>query len=209
MIPIAGGIPWWMVCIGAVSAVVTITGVIIWQVIQSRLEKQEEAELAAGKGMAPPSHPEPLHGWVTQALAFLDGGSSWMDATPEAGQNLLNDWGVNSVPLLDLRVGELAQQQPARAWHALRALRMILAARAAHHLDPAGCWNRARPIAQWLQRSHPGFDAIAQDYLAGLREWKRLPADGSGDDAELLAFRGKLDAARAQGWRGVGYMAAI
>lgn len=204
MIPIAGGIPWWLVCVGAFSFVIVVAGMIVWQVIQSRLEREEEQQLASGKGMSPPTHPEPLHAWVVQALAFLDGGSSWMDATPQAGQSLLNDWGVNSVPLLDMRVGELGQQPP-RAWHQLRALRMVLAARAAHHLDPAGCWSRARPIAQALQRSHASFEAIAQDYLAGLREWKRLPPDGSGDDAELHSFRQKLDAARASGWRGIAY----
>jgi hypothetical protein len=203
-----GGIPWWMACIGASSFLVVVAVMIVWQVVQSRLEKGEEEALAAGRGIAPVTHPEPLHGWITMALAFLDNGSSWTTATAQAGQSVLADWGIQGVPLLDHRLGELAAQ-PHDAWNLLRALRMVLAARAAQQLDPAGCWGRARPIAQELQARYPDFESIAQGYLAGLRQWKRLPPDGSGDDAELVGFRTNLDRFRATAWNGVPYRAPI
>jgi hypothetical protein len=203
------GIPWWMICVGAFSFVVVVIVMIVWQVIQGRLEREEEQAFEAGKGIAPPTHPEPLHAWITMACGAIDGGASWMNERPEAGQAMLaNSWGVNNATLLDMRLGELAAQEH-DAWGLVRAARMVLAARAANFVDPGGCWSRVRPIAQELQHRYPSFEAIAEAYLVKLRAWKGLPPDGSRDDQELAKYRAFVDRLRAESWRGVPYRAAI
>ncbi|AKF09302.1 DUF1266 domain-containing protein [Sandaracinus amylolyticus] len=202
-------VPWWGFCIAAFAFVVTIVGVVVWQVIQSRLEKHEEAQFASGKGIAPPTHPEPLHAWTTMACGVCDGGASWMNESAHAGQNMLvGSWGVSSAVLLDHRLSELAAQQR-DAWNLVRALRMVLAARAAGYLDPGGCWNRARPIAQELQHRYPSFDAIGHDYLRGLRTWMQVPPDGSADDPEVQRCAANVARLAAASWNGVPYRAAI
>lgn len=203
------GVPWWMFCIGGFAFVITITGVIVWQVIQSRLEKQEEHDFEAGKGIAPVKHPEPLHAWTTMACGVADGGTSWMDQSAEAGQRMLvQSWNVSSAVLLDHQLGELAAQERS-AWNLVRALRMVLAARAAQYVDAAGCWSRARPIAQELQHRHPSFDAIAHGYLAGLRAWMRVPPDGSADPAEIQRCRANAERLSAARWNGADYAARL
>jgi hypothetical protein len=203
------GVPWWMFCIGGFSFVVVVIGMIVWQVIQSRLEKQEEDAFAAGKGIAPPTVPEPLHAWLVMACGVVDGGASWTNEKPEAGQAMLgSSWGVNNATLLDHRLSELSAAER-NAWNLVRAARLVLAAYAARYVDPAGCWNRVRPIAQILQQRYPSFDAIAHDYLIGLRAWKHLPPDGSGDDAEMQKHRGFAERLRGESWRGVPYSAAL
>lgn len=204
-----GGLPWWWICIAAVSFVVTIGGVIVWQVIQSRLEKQEEDAFAAGKGIAPITHPEPLHAWTTMACGVADGGASWMNESAEAGRNMLfSSWQVSSAVLLDHQLAQLAAQEH-DAWNLVRALRMVLAARAAQLVDPAGCWSRARPIAQELQHRYPSFDAIAQDYLRGLRAWMHAPADGSADPPEVQRCAGNAQRLSSAAWNRVDYRAPL
>ena len=184
-----------MLCIGAVSFVVVITGVIIWQVIQGRMEKELDDNQKAGRGMAPPAQgpmggvavmpiqkPEPLYAWVCMATALMDDGGSWLDKQPvEAAFMLARDWNVNDRNVMQQCLNQLSQQQPT-AWNAVRLFRVAFAGVRAGYLDPNMAWAGVRPVAQRLQQQYPSFEAIWLDYIAGYRQWKQLPPDGSADD---------------------------
>jgi hypothetical protein len=202
-------VPWWMYVIGGFAFVITVGVLIVWQVIQSRWEAEEEREFAAGKGMAPITHPEPLHGWTTMVCGVVDGGASWMNESAQAGQNMLGgSWSVSNTALVDVRLSELAAQEH-NAWNLVRALRIVLAAYAAQYLDPAGCWNRARPIAQELQYRYPSFEAIADDYLHGLGAWLNASSSGMAQHPELQRCRANAERLRASKWNGVDYRAPL
>lgn len=171
-----------MLCIGAFSFVVVITGVIIWQVIQGRMERELEQNEASGKGMAPIQHPEPLHAWIRSCCAFMDSGSSWLEEPPaKAALMLSRDWQINDRNVLQQALGQLTQQPPT-AWNAVRLFRVALAGVTAGYLDVPSAWSGVRPVAQRLQQQYPSFEAIWLDYLAGYRDWRKLPPDGSADD---------------------------
>ena len=175
-----------MICIGAFSFVVVITAMIVWQVIQSRMERELETNERSGKGMAPIQHPEPLHAWIRMCCAFMDNGSSWLEEPrPKAEEMLRRDWQISDRGVLQQALGQLTQGPPT-AWNAVRLFRVALAGVTAGYLDVPSAWNGIRPVAQRLQQQYPSFDAIWLDYLAGYREWRQLPADGSADDAQTL-----------------------
>jgi hypothetical protein len=188
-------LPWPMICIGAFSFVVVITGVIIWQVIQSRMEKELEQNEKSGRGMAPPTQgpmggvavmpiqkPEPLYAWACMATALMDQGGSWLDKQPvEAAFMLARDWNVNDRSVMHQCLNQLTQQPPT-AWNAVRLFRVAFAGVRAGYLDPNMAWSGIRPVAQRLQQQYPSFEAIWLDYIAGYRVWRQLPPDGSADD---------------------------
>ncbi len=197
-----------MICIGSFSFVVVITGVIIWQVIQSRMEKELEKNEQSGKGMAPINHPEPLHAWIRMACAFMDDGSSWLDKKPvEAAFMLSRDWQINDRAILQQALGQLTSQ-PSTAWNAVRLFRVAMAAVTAGYLDVPSAWNGIRPVAQRLQQQYPSFEAIWLDYIAGYRQWRQLPPDGSADDPQTLERLGNVARLRQQPPR-VDYRAGI
>ena len=202
-------IPWWMLLIGGVSFVITIAGVIIWQIIQNKVEAADEAQLASGKGLAPPMHPEPLKSWCTMACAAVDLGTSWADEPPQKAQTFLrNMWSATGAQQIEERLTHLSQQEPS-AWNLVGALRVALAASSAHYLDVPRSTQWARQIAGALQQRYPSFDAIGQEYLAARRQWKNLPPDGSGDDAEQTRLMQGYAQVVAQNFRGVDYRAAL
>jgi hypothetical protein len=176
------GVPLYGLCFAAVAFLVTITGVIIYLVIQNRLEKEEEDTQKAGKGMAPVQHPEPIHAWIKMACAPLDNGTSWAEEPVQKAQNMLrNDWSIMGGPLLENCLGQL-MNSPCSAWNDVRLLRVALAGYRAGYIDLTKMWNGVRPIVQRLQQQYPSFEAIWLDYQAGYRAWRHLPADGSMDD---------------------------
>jgi hypothetical protein len=201
-------LPLWWICIAAVSFVVTITGVIAWQVFMNRMEADAEKTQAKGHGIAPPTHPEPLKSWCAAACAAVDGGTSWADEPrPKAQQFLGSMWGAQTGADCEARI-QAAQQQPQNAWTLVGVLRVAVAGISAGYLDPARGWGWARQIAQSLQRTYPSFDALGADYLAGRRAWKQLPPDGSGDDPEQRQYVERLAGLGRAGWR-VDYRAPI
>ena len=201
-------LPWYFFCIAAFAFVVTITGVIGWQVFMSRMEAESERNDAAGKGIAPPVAPEPLKSWCAAACAAVDGGTSWDDEPrPKAQQFLTSMWGASSGADCEARI-QAAMQQPQNAWTLVGVLRVAIASVSAGYLDPVRGWGWARQIAHALQRTYPTFDALGTDYLAGRRAWKQLPPDGSGDDEEQRRYVERLAGLGRAGWR-VDYRAAI
>lgn len=202
------GLPLWWICIAAVAFVVTITGVIVWQVFMNRMEAEAERNDAAGKGIAPPTHPEPLKSWCAAACAAVDGGTSWADEPRDKAQRFLGSmWGASSGADCEARINA-AMTQPQNAWTLVGVLRVAVAGISAGYLDPARGWGWARQIAQALQRTYPSFDALGADYLAGRRAWKQFPPDGSGDDAEQKQYVERLAGLGRAGWR-VDYRATI
>lgn len=192
------GVPWYFFAVGGVAFVLTVAGMGAWMFIQSRLEAEEESTRAAGKGMGPVQHPEPLHAWIKMACAHLDQGSSWVDEPIAKAQTMLrNDWQIVGGPLLDQCLGQLANA-PSSAWNDLRLIRVALAGYRSGYIDVAKTWAGVRPIAQRLQQRYPSFDAIWMDYLVGYRQWRRLPLDGSADDPETLARLQTIAAWRAR-----------
>lgn len=201
-------LPLWWICIAVPAALVSIAGVVGWQMFMNRMEADAEKNEARGQGMAPPTHPEPLKGWCAAACAAVDGGTSWADEPREKAQQFLASmWGASSGADCEARLGA-AQQQPQNAWTLVGVLRVAVAGVAAGYLDPARGWGWARQIAQALQRTYPSFDAIGADYLAGRRAWKQLPPDGSGDDPEQRRYVERLEGLGRAGWR-VEYRAPI
>jgi hypothetical protein len=192
------GVPWYFFCIAGVAFLVTIAGVVVYLVIQNRLEKEEEATEQAGKGLAPVQHPEPLHAWVKMACAHLDDGASWADEPVEKAQNMLrNDWSIMGGPLLEQCLVQLANS-PSNAWNDVRLFRVCLAGFRSGYLDVAKAWAGIRPIAQRLQQRYPSFDAIWLDYMAGYRQWRGLPPDGSADDPQTVQRLQKIQAWKAR-----------
>lgn len=176
------GVPWYGLCFAAVAFLVTITGVIIYLVIQNRMEKEEEDTTKAGQGLAPVQHPEPIHAWIKMACAPLDNGTSWAEEPVQKAQNMLrNDWSIMGGPLLENCLGQL-MNSPCSAWNDVRLLRVALAGYRAGYIDLTKMWNGVRPVVQRLQQQYPSFEAIWLDYQVGYRAWRHLPADGSMDD---------------------------
>lgn len=194
-------LPWWMYVSGGCSFVVVMTGVIAWQVFMNKMEAEEEKNEKAGKGMAPPTHPEPLKTWCAHACASVDGGTSWVDEPADKARRFLsNMWQVNDTNSAEERL-RWAQTQEPNAWNLVGALRIALAAYSAQYFDAARAWGWAKPIVQALQQRYPSFEAIGMDYLAARRAWKQFPPDGSGDDAEQQGYVQRFQAHVAQGFR--------
>lgn len=195
------GVPWYFYCVAAAAFLITISGVVVYLVIQSRLEKEEERQeeaMKSGRGLAAVQHPEPLHAWIKMACAPLDDGQSWAERSPQDAQGMLrNDWQIMGGPLLENCLMQLGSSPPT-AWNEVRLLRVALAGWRAGYIDIGKMWAGVRPIAQRLQARHNGFDGIWLEYLAGYREWARLPADGSLDDGKTHERRAKIDAWRAR-----------
>lgn len=191
-------LPWPMICVGAFSFVVVVTGMIAWQIIQGRMEREAESAMKAGKGMAPVQHPEPLHAWVRAACQHLDRGASWVNEPRDKATQMLNrDWQIFDGNLMRQCLDQLARDQPT-AWNGVRLFRVALAGVTAGYLDVASAWNGIRPVAQRLQQTYPSFDAIWMDYVVSYRAWRGLPADGSTDDAETIARLQYIAQARTQ-----------
>lgn len=192
------GVPWYFFCIAGAAFLLTVAGMIVYMVIQSRMEKEEEDTMAAGKGLAPVQHPEPLHSWIKMACAPLDDGQSWADMPVENAQGMLrNDWQIMGGPLLEQCLMQLGSSPPT-AWNEVRLLRVALAGWRAGYIDIAKMWAGVRPIAQRLQARHPSFESIWMEYLVGYREWARLPPDGSLDDPKTQERRQKMEQWRAR-----------
>jgi hypothetical protein len=186
---------------GGCSFVVVMTGVIAWQVFMNKMEAEEEKNDKAGKGMAPPTHPEPLKTWCMHACASVDGGTSWVDEPAAKARSFLSSmWQVNDAHTAEERL-RWAQTQEPNAWHLVGALRIALAAYSAQYFDAARAWGWAKPIVHALQQRYPGFEAIGMEYLAARRAWKQFPPDGSGDDAEQQGYVQRFRAHVAQGFR--------
>ncbi len=208
-IPGLPAVPWYFLVIAVVAFLVTITGVIVWQVIQGRMEAEAERLEEAGKGIAPIQHPEPLRTWCAMACAAVDGGTSWTDEPAEKAQRFIgNMWNAMGNVQVEERLTE-CQQREANAWNLVGALRLAIAAQSAGYLPAARAWQWARLIAQALQQRYPSFEAIGHEYLAARRQWKHLPPDGSGDDDEQRAHLARFESVRSQAFRGVDYRAAI
>jgi hypothetical protein len=189
---------WPMICVGGFSFVVVVAGMIVWQVIQSRMEREMEANTKAGKGLAPIQHPEPLHAWVRAACQHLDRGASWVEEPPQKATTMLNrDWQIFEGNGIRQCLDQLARDQPT-AWNGVRLFRVALAGVRAGYIDVATAWNGIRPVAQRLQQTYPSFDAIWTDYVAGYRAWRQLPADGSADDAQTIERLQYIAQARTQ-----------
>jgi hypothetical protein len=201
-------IPWWMFVAGGCSFVVVTAGMIAWTVFMNRMEDDADKAEQAGRGMAPPTHPEPLKAWCAAACASVDGGTSWVDEpAAKARQFLSSMWQVNDAAQAEERLRWCQSQEP-NAWNLVGALRLALAAHAAQYFDAGRAWGWARPIAQALQARHPSFAAIGEQYLAARRAWKQMPPDGSGDDAEQQGYVQRFAALSAQGFR-VDYRAPL
>lgn len=194
-------IPWWMFAIGGVSFVVAMTGIIAWQIFMNRVEAEEEKTAAAGKGMAPPTHPEPLKTWCAHACASVDGGTSWVDEPAQKARQFLGSmWQVTDGASAEERL-RWAQTQEPNAWVLVGALRIALAAYSAQYIDAARAWGWARPIAQALQQRYPDFTTLGMEYLAARRAWKQFPPDGSGDDPEQAGYVQRFQGLASQGYR--------
>lgn len=192
------GVPWYFFCVAGVAFLVTIAGVVVYLVIQNRLEKEEEETERVGKGLAPVQHPEPLHAWVKMACAHLDDGASWADEPVEKAQSMLrNDWSIMGGPLLEQCLMQLANS-PSSAWNDVRLFRVCLAGFRSGYIDVAKAWGGIRPIAQRLQQRYPSFEAIWLDYMAGYRQWRGLPPDGSADDPHTVQRLQRIQAWRAR-----------
>lgn len=201
-------IPWWMFVAGGCSFVTVTAGMIAWQVFMNRMEADAEKTEQAGKGMAPPTHPEPLKTWCAHACASVDGGTSWVDEpTHKARQFLATMWQVQDGNTADERLRWIQTQEPT-AWNLVGGLRIALAAQSAQFFDAARAWGWARAIAQALQQRYPSFEAIGMDYLAARRAWKQFPPDGSGDDAEQQGYVQRFRTLVSQGFR-VDYRAPL
>jgi len=201
-------VPWWLWLSAGCSFVVVSAGAIAWTVFTQRLEDQAERLEQQGKGMAPPTHPEPLKSWCAAACAAVDGGTSWVDEPADKARRFLASmWQVGSAQEAEERLRWCQAQEPT-AWNLVGALRLALASHAAQYLDAGRAWGWARPIAQALQARHPSFPSIGEQYLAGRRAWKRMPPDGSGDDAEQQGHVQRFAALAAQGFR-VDYRAPL
>ncbi len=195
------GLPWYFYCIGITSFLVTMAGVVVYMIIQSRMEKEEERQqeaMKSGQGLAAVQHPEPLHAWIKMACAPLDDGQSWAEKSIQEAQTMLrNDWSIMGGPLLEQCLMQLGSSPPS-AWNEVRLLRVALAGWRAGYIDIAKMWAGVRPIAQRLQARHQGFDSIWNEYLVGYREWARLPPDGSLDDMKTQERRQKIEQWRAR-----------
>lgn len=214
------GLPTYMVVVGVISAVVVIAGMTVYTVFMNRLEREAEedetrppptsfanAPAPSQGGWSPPE--EPLHGWVVMCAAFMDNGATWLNMpVSDAEEMLENGWGVDDAESLQGVLVGLSQAPPT-AWNAVRLFRVALAGVRAGYIGSAAAFQGIRPIAQRLQATFPGFDAIWSDYITGLRAWKGLPPDGSGDDAEIAGYFRAGSAIRAEGFRGVAYDARL
>jgi hypothetical protein len=210
-----------MFCIGGFSFVTVLTVVIVWQVIQGRMEKELEQNERSGRGMAPPAQApmggvavmpiqkvEPLYAWACMATALMDQGGSWLDKPPvEAAFMLARDWNVNDRNVMHQCLNQLTQQE-ATAWNAVRLFRVAFAGVRAGYLDPHMLWSGIRPVAQRLQQQYPSFEAIWLDYIAGYRVWRQLPPDGSADDQQTRERLNNIAQLRQQPPR-VDYRAAL
>jgi hypothetical protein len=194
-------IPWWMFAIGGCSFVVVTAGAIAWGIFMNRMEEDSERTESKGKGMAPPTHPEPLKTWCAHACASVDFGTSWVDEPPQKARQFLSTmWQVNDTSSAEERLRWVQTQEP-NAWNLVGGLRIALAAYSAQYFDAARAWGWAKPIVQALQQRYPSFEAIGMEYLAARRAWKQFPPDGSGDDPEQQGYVQRFRALVGQGFR--------
>jgi hypothetical protein len=212
------GLPTYFIVIAVIAFVLVVAGMTVYTVVMNRIENESEDSpspppnsFAAPAMQSAPSiaPPEPLHGWLVMAAAFMDNGASWLTMPVAAARDMLgNGWGVDSPASLEGVLASLAQSGP-HAWNAIRLFRNALAGVRAGYIGSDQAFAGIRPVAQTVQSRYPGFDALWNDYLVGLRAFKGLPVDGSGDDAELNHYRLKIDELRNAHFHGVAYSASL
>lgn len=156
----------------------------------SALDRATDASLAVVGGSTRPldvGAPEPIHTWICEACAVADGGVSWLYAPPgDAVRMLGDDWGVRDRASFERAFATLTERPP-HAWEDARAIRLAMAAHRANLLPARELWEGIRPTALRLQRRYPNFEALWIDYQLGLRNWLRLPLDGSADATHPVA----------------------
>lgn len=125
--------------------------------------------------------PEPLVTWIRWASWGIDGGAIWIDNTPESCWVMLREsWGIHDRAQLMETQKNLLSRSP-NAWDDLRAMRVLLSGARVGLVSEPELWSAIVPICQRVQSRYPSFEAVWLDYLAGVRVWQKLPADGSLD----------------------------
>lgn len=209
------GLPWYFIAVAVVSFVVVVVGMVIYTMVMNRIEADSEeggpaatsfaapAPVVSQGGWSPP--PEPLHGFVVMCAAFMDNGATWLNMPiSDAKEMLENGWGVDSPESLQGVLVGLSQSAP-NAWNGVRLFRVALAGVRAGYIPSEQAFSGIRPVAQRLQATFPGFDAVWNDYLVGLRGFKGLAPDGSGDDGELGRYKQTMQRLQAAHFNGVEY----
>lgn len=126
----------------------------------------------------------------------------------DARDMLGNGWGIDSPASIQETLVGLSRAQ-LNAWNAVRLFRVALAGVRAGYISSEQAFSGIRPVAQRLQASFPGFEAVWSDYLVGLRGFKSLPPDGSGDDAELAHYTSTMARMRAANFNGTHYLSPL
>jgi hypothetical protein len=169
--------------------------------IASLVQKGLEGPVTS-RGWAPPRvvGPEPLVTWLRWLCYGIHRGPIWLDNSPESCRSMLTEhWGIADRVRFDEVHRSLLSRSP-NAWDDLRAVNNLLAATRAGFVSEAELWTTIIPICQRLQSRYPSFEAVWLDYVAGMRAWRHLPADGSGDASfELIPrFKSNIEAGRAR-----------
>jgi len=154
---------------------------------------------------APPPtspHPAPLERWTRAACAVADRGGLLLNASVDDARRLLavaweivdrSSWTRTLVELLAHRDGGI------EAWHAVRAIRVLLAGARVGFTTETLAWEAVRAIALDVARRHRSFRELAASYVVTRRRWLGLPIDGSRDDATMKACLDNL-AESAASW---------
>ena len=115
-----------------------------------------------------------LEAWARGAYSIWTGGEDSATWTPERAQKSFRDWyGAQSGGQAQNVIEGLITdgQTGSLAWDKVRALDLVRIALAARYIDDDQSKAYVARIGQVLQRSHQGWEHLAQSFEQGMQAW--------------------------------------
>jgi hypothetical protein len=143
--------------------------------------------------------------WAHAAYSLWTGGEDSADWAADRAQNALRNWygavsgGQTQQVIAEVRAGQTGNA----AWDKVRALDMLRIALAAGYVDAEQCRAQSAGIGKELQGRYAGWEALAQDFEAGMLRWQRTT--GITDPSENGRVQRNLPKLRSQIWPAIAY----
>ncbi len=141
-----------------------------------------------------------LDAWARGAYSIFTGGDDSASWARERAQNAFRDWyGAPSGGMAQNVIEELINGQTGNeAWDKVRALDLVRMALAAGYIDLDQSKAYQARIGQALQRSHQGWEQLAQAFEQGMSAWHRR--QNQTNPQETQRVQRHLPILRAQIW---------
>jgi hypothetical protein len=142
-----------------------------------------------------------LDSWARAAYAIWTGGEDSATWTPDRAQSAFKNWyGANSGGQAQNVIEGLIVdgQTNSLAWDKVRALDLVRIALAARYIDEDQSRAYIARIGQLLQRSHQGWEHLAQSFEQGMQAWHHR--QNVTDPKETQRVQRNLPTLRAQIW---------